>query len=1378
MKSRLTIHPRHGVTVLALWLLVEGSGLLAQQLRFDHLSLEHGLSQNTVNDVVQDRRGFIWVATQDGLNRFDGYDVVVYEHDPENPETPSHTWISAIHEDRGGWFWLMPQAAGTVDHFDPDTGRTRRYAHDPADPYSLSPNIHSAGVFYEDPDGHVWLATQDGPGLDKLDPDSGTVIRLAHDPEDPESLPGGQVTAILEDAKGTVWVATGGGLARRTTEAGETRERFAVYRHDPNDPSSLGTDRLSALYEDRGGVLWIGTEGAGLYRYDPRRDGFERPPQPAAAGDSAPSNTIPRLSPSSLMEIAPLLEDRAGRLWATTDAGLLTLEEDRQTYTYHRHRPTDERSLSHDSITALLEDSQGNFWIGTANGLNRISSDGVSFDRFVHDSSEPYSLAASLVHRLFEDRSGVLWIGTSTGGVDRLSPHKHVFKVYRPVAPGAPQLGADAVLAIHEDPAGSLWVGTHHNGLYRLTGDRRTVAERYFSNPGARNDLGHNWVMALHQDGDGRFWVATGGAGLAVVDPATQAVVQRFRHDPQDSSSLLNDFIWGLDDDPGGSLWLATSAGLNRLDPETGLAEAFVHDPEDPGSLNNNTIYVVYVDSTGTPWAGGIGLNRYQRDSGKFTRFVHDGQQPESLGNDIVLALFDDGAGHLWVGTAGGLDRMDLATRRFEHFSEEDGLASDMVLGILADHSGDMWLSTTGGLSRLDLETRTFTNYDTEEGLPSNDFNIGGRSITADGELFFGSVTGFVGFRPEEVQPFAVVPPVVLTAFRKFDRVEHFDVAPEDLDQIELSYKDNFFAFEFAALDYNHPSKHRYAYKLEGFDTDWIESDKRRYASYTNLDGGRYTFRVKGSNGDGVWNEDGAAIDLVIASPPWKTWWAYSLYGLVLAAALGGFVARQSRKVARERAINARLREVDRLKDEFLANTSHELRTPLYGIAGLAESLIDGARGELPQGARKDLAMMVASGHRLSHLVNDILDFSKLRHQSLELHRKPVDLHSLTEVVLTLSRPLVGAKPLELENAVPEDSPSVDADENRLQQILHNLVGNAVKFTETGSVRVIARSQGDSLFIGVEDTGIGVPPEQQERIFKAFEQADASTEREFGGTGLGLAVTRRLVELHGGRLWVQSEAGEGSTFYFTLPVADTNQGAAQPTLAVLPGPEDQTLAESPTVEPRAIARPEAALGRARILVVDDEPINRQVLSNYLANEDFELELAASGGEALQLLEKQTFDLVLLDVMMPKMSGYEVCRRLRERSALEELPVIFLTAKNQPSDRVIGLEAGANDYLAKPVIKSELLARVRTHLDLLRVHRHLEERVAEKISEIKVLEGLLPICAACKKIRDEDGRWNELEIFIDRHSEARFSHGICPDCHSQYYAARAADSGLS
>ncbi len=406
---------------------------------------------------------------------------------------------------------------------------------------------------------------------------------------------------------------------------------------------------------------------------------------------------------------------------------------------------------------------------------------------------------------------------------------------------------------------------------------------------------------------------------------------------------------------------------------------------------------------------------------------------------------------------------------------------------------------------------------------------------------------------------------------------------------------------------------------------------------------------------------------------------------------------------------NENLKELDKLKDDFLSNTSHELRTPINGIIGIADSMIDGAAGPIPQKAIENLSMIVLSGRRLSNLVNDILDFSKLKHKNIELQIKPIEIKVVTDVVLTLSRPLIGNKKIELLNSISEDL-VVDADENRIQQILHNLVSNAVKFTEQGIIEISASIQGDYLMITIADTGVGIPPEKLHRVFTPFEQADGSISREYGGTGLGLSITKQLVELHGGEIHIQSALKTGTQVSFSLRLSKETilEHTSDVTAMLSRVRNSQPIEISIEKEELLTELPLDVASQSReqfhILIVDDDPINLQVLENQLSLENYAITRAQNGQEALDAVNSGTpFVIILLDIMMPKISGFEVCRIIRETHPANQLPIIMLTAKNQVSDLVEGLQAGANDYLTKPFSKGELLTRIKTHIQLSRIN---------------------------------------------------------------------------
>ena len=1300
-------------------------------LRFDRVTVEDGLSGGDIYAIHQDEQGFIWLATSDGLNRFDGHAVKVYKNDPEDPGSLSDRAVLSIYSDSTGTLWVA-MAYGGLERYLRSSDSFAHHRHDPADAASLSDDtVHALA---EDAAGDLWVDT--GVGLDRRRRETGVFEHYRHDPADPRSLRGGAVSSLCVGPSQTLWVGTDGGLHQLDSDGG-----FRHFGHDPADPRSLGDDEIWAIREDADGRVWIGTP-VGLDRLDPA------------------SGLVKRF----------------------------------------RHDPADPRSLSDGEVFALLIDQRGALWAGTASGISVLDRESGTFDRHIQDLVDPRSLSNSFVISLFEDRTGVLWIGTSDG-VSRYDTRRDGFVTYRRQNGKNPTLSGADVWSVVEDRDGELWIAWGAFGLDYFERESGRVVH-YRHDPADPESLPPGPTATVFEDRAGVIWVGSYGGGLSRLERAAAQPdsdrdrFARFRHDPADPASLSNDFVKRLFEDRAGGFWVLTLRGLNRFDRKTGKVRRFPARPGDPPSLAEAELSSMAEDRRGRLWIGSFSHGLYRLDpesaasaSGRFRQFVHDPQDPGSLGPGQVISLFVDRSGTLWVGTDSGLDRWHAERRRFDHLREKDGLPRGVIRGILEDDSARLWISTNQGLIRFDPASGAVRNYDAHDGLQSNAFSSEAEFKSPSGELFFGGWRGLNAFFPDRIVDDPHPPPVVLTDLRLFNR----SVQPRERDpdsplersileasELTLTHRDYVFGIEFAALHYGAPSENRYAYQLQGLDPEWIETDaSRRFVQYSNLASGRYVFRVKASNKDGVWNQRGASIDIRVLPAPWRTWWAYVSYAAVLVALISSYVRRQrlelqreQQDAKRERRINARLREVDRLKDEFLTNTSHELRTPLYGITGLAETLVDGAAGEVPEAVKANLSMIVASGRRLSHLVNDILDFSKLRHRSLELDLRAVDLRPLVEVVLTLSRPLVGSKDLQLLNSVPADLRPVEADEERLQQILHNLIGNAMKFTESGTVEVSAAVAEDPagdqrLRVLVRDTGVGIPKDKQERIFDAFEQGDASVEREFGGTGLGLAVTRELVELHGGTIEVESTTDAGSTFTFTLPIASGETAAPGPPLGTA-----ITTLEPAAIEAAAEARPPAA-GRtwhegARILVVDDEPVNRQVLRNYLTIERFDLTLASSGDEALRLLEEQTFDLVLLDIMMPKVSGYEVCLRLRQKHPLADLPVIFLTAKNQDSDVVAGMSLGANDFLTKPISKDRLLARMRPHLDLLHVHRNLEQLVEEKVSEVKVLSGLLPICAGCKKIRNDEGYWAELEVFIDQHSEAEFTHAMCPDCVEQYY----------
>jgi PAS domain S-box-containing protein len=835
--------------------------------RFTHLTSEQGLSHNAVKCILQDSQGFMWFGTQDGLNRYDGYTFTVYRHLRSDPNSLSNSTITALYQDRSGTLWI-----GTVMGLDSFAGGAASFIHYPA-------VAEQVGAIYEDATGILWIGTA-GSGLFRYDRAAGQFTQYTHDPANSNSLSDDDVMAIYEDSSGTLWVGTAYGGLNAFDRA---TERFTRYHHDSADPHSLSYDQVTTIYEDDSGVLWVGT---GSY-YEVEVGGlnvFDRTPGHASEGGAYAS--------------------------------------ERGTFTRYLHDPHNPHSLSNNHVRAIYEDQTGILWIGTDDGLNIFDRTTDSFVGYHHDPLNPRSLGDSPITVIYEDRAGTLWFGTDGAGVSKYARVKEKFARYQPDPLDPNSLSGAEVGALDEDHTVTLWIGIQGGGLDSL--NRATGRFTHYSHdPDDPHSLGHDHVKALYEDHEGVLWVGT-NQGLDRLDRAT-GQFWHYVHDPDDPSSLSPGAVKAILEDHTHTLWIATEepGTLNRFDrttehaseggayaSERGAFTRYEYDPANPdGFINTYGVRAIYEDRAGDLWLGTYnGLVHFDRTTEKFTRYRHDPDDVHSLSHDFVWSIYEDPGGTLWIATAGGLNRFDRATGRFTVYTIEDGLANDNVMGILADGQGNLWLGTDGGLSRFDPQTETFRNYDVSDGLVSNEIMLGALHQSKSGEMFFGTLDGFNAFYPAKVKDNAHIPPIVLTAFRKFDEVVELDAPLSEAEEITLSYKDNFFAFEFAALDYTDSAKNQYAYQLEGFDEDWIYCGPRRYASYTNLPPGEYTFRVKGSNNDGIWNETGRVLGITITPPFWQTWWFRGLAAAIVLGVASAALGARMRYVAVLRESEERFR--------------------------------------------------------------------------------------------------------------------------------------------------------------------------------------------------------------------------------------------------------------------------------------------------------------------------------------------------------------------------------------------------------------------------------------------------------------------------------------
>ena len=1025
----------------------------------------------------------------------------------------------------------------------------------------------------------MWLGTQEG--LNRYDGKSFLIIEA--EPDNPAGLPSDWVLALLEDRRGDIWVATQhGGLARWRRET----DTFVIYRHDPDDPGSLAENLVWALLEDDAGQLWVGTDHSGLDRLDPATGRFEHfrhdPDDPGSLADD---------------RVRAVYQDREGEIWvATLGGGLDRLERESGTFEHLRHDPEDPTSLGDDEVRSIVQDQDGYLWVGTLDGLYRLDPAAGTFQRQILDPADPHSPGGNRIRVMMEDRDQRLWIGTDQGLYLR-DRGKAGFVHYRHQAGDPTSLGADQLTAMWQDSGGVLWFGTQPGGVSKW--DPRTWS--FNTDPAGQSELGSPNVLAFAEEGrflwvgtgsglsrmdrvsgegehfrydakdpdslsddrvaallrtrDGTLWVGTLAGGLDRFVPSRRGF-DHFRHDPERPDSLASDRVICLYEDRQGAVWIGTlGGGLDRLDPARGTFSHFTHDPDDPHSLSDDRVSAITEGDGEMLWLGtfGGGLNRLDRRTGRVLRFRHDPEDQASLSNDNVLDLHREPDGTLWISTQVGLNRLagiDPETGRgvFRRHLQPDGLPSDFVYGIERDDDGGLWLSTNRGLSRLDLATERFDNYDESHGLQSAEFNFGAHLRGGGGELFFGGISGYNVFYPDRIQRNTSVPPVVLTGFSKLNRPVELDRPIFDLDEIELSYEDRFFTFEFAALDYTSPSKNLYRYQLEGFSDAWIDLGNRGRVTFTNLNPGRYTLRVQGSNNDGVWNESGLAVAIVVPPPYWQTWWFRLLLLASATALVFLFIALRTRGIRRRNALlqavvaertseleeaQAQLVRKERLAvlGELAGSVAHELRNPLGAIKNSAYFLrLTRALGEGK--AQEHLGLIEREIDRSNGIITELLDFGRSPQPTFRRLR-------LGQVVEAALAAVALPDNVTLEKTPCDEVLEVKIDPDQIERILVNLVRNAAQaMRDGGRIEVDCASRDGKAVVTVADTGPGIPAEDLKRIFEPLFTGKAK------GIGLGLPVSLRYATLNNGGIEVESREGEGATFRLVLPLAAGDETAA------------------------------------------------------------------------------------------------------------------------------------------------------------------------------------------------------------------------------------------
>jgi len=1212
-------------------------------LIFEHITVDQGLPENSVRALLQDRWGFLWLGTMNGLVRFDGYEMKVFSPTPGDTTSFGGRTVLALHEDEDGDIWI--------------------------------------GTFLR--------------GLWKYDGRRGTFhqVDLGRDGETrPEA---DRVNDVNEDAQGRLWVAMTYGLASIDRATGEVVWHDAVLPEE--DPGGQPLALTRVIPDDRGRI-WCASEYHGVMIYEPDSGRVRR---------LVHHPDLPRSLPD--MTAYDILQTDDGKIWIATGDGLALWQEATGDFiTYRAGGPGAHPSA--DLMVRLRTDDRGLLWIGAATGLYVFDPETHRFRLFTHHYDQPTSPVNGPVLSLMFDRSGILWAGSWHAGLNKVNPRSGSFRTttFGPPTGTSGGLSVDALL---EDEDGALWVGT--GDTTAGTGEGALFRRAAPGEPFVRiqPDPGQpalSAVRRLFQDRDGSVWVGTyrglwrwADGRLARLDLGTGP----------DANLLSRTNVRDVVRDAEGLYWISTWNGLFRWDPATGELGHFRHELLEPHSISSNELTLIHIDHAGRMWVGtdARGLNLYRSDDKGFQRFF----APER-GLETVSDLVESPSGDLWLASFSGLVRFDPATGTTEVFGRAQGLPNDQVVSMQEDDQGRFWLSTGYGLARFDPRTRQVRSFDVLDGLPDNEVKFASLR-DARGILYFGGRTGLVSFDPDGFESSTYEPPVVITAVSVADTVlrpgpdSPLPALPHRTDRLVLKHDQNLIAVGFAALDFARPDQNHYRYRLEGLDQDWRDPGEARRASYTNLAPGTYTFRVQGTNRDGIWSPHEASLQIRILPPWWRTWWAYVLYVLAVLGVVWVILRqivqreRMRAKLDLQRAEAAQLHELDDLKSRFLTNITHEFRTPLTLIK--APLLRLQAEQEGPQDGR--IATMIRNADRLEHLIDQLLDLSRLEAGRLPLHWQRGDCWDFLRTFLAGFESLAAQRQIGFRAEIPAGTCIAWFDEDVAEKLIGNLVSNALKYTPDGGRVTVAASVADTsaprpvprfgrrsletatasarqVTITVTNTGSYIPPHERPRIFDRFYQAATG-----GGSGVGLALVKELTEWMGGTIDLDSSPVTGTVFTAVLPAFEHHPEEG-PDAHPQPDEADE---EAPARVPEDAddqASPED--DEPRILVVEDHAELRDFIQEDFSPE-YRVLAAANGREGFATAVAEIPDLVLSDIMMPEMDGFELCRRLKEDERTSHIPIILLTARSEAENRHKGLRLGADDYVAKPFDGEDLRLRI-------------------------------------------------------------------------------------
>jgi signal transduction histidine kinase/ligand-binding sensor domain-containing protein/DNA-binding response OmpR family regulator len=1207
-------------------------------LSFDYFSQKDGLPNNQIQCIFQDRKGWIWIGTNQGLSRFDGYRFLNFIHNPEDTTSLSGSLVRVIFEDNRGNL-LIGTENGGLNVFDREK---ERFLH----PYKSHPEFKSKEV---------------------------------------------SVNSIMEDTAGNLYIGTDQDLIK--VDIGGHLGKVIPFT-DTQTMSFTGSF-IRSVQADNSGNLWLGTSN-GLFLYHPDSNFIESIPIPIANEQSG--------------EILDIFKDDDGLLWiGTYSNGLIIMDPVTKSFRHLRLNPNYERT---ETIRTISKGILGDYWIGTRGGMYVYSKTRGVTGFFRHDNRDNRSLANNSVLDIFHDARGETWIGTR-GGLNLLAKSKQVFRNFGALPNDENYLNSSTIYAFWIDDKERIWVGTEDGGV-NIYDPQKGTFEYLMTQDKSANSISQNCIKALLNDGKGNLWIGTFWGGIDVLNLKT-GKISHYQHSPDNKQSLIDNRVWALSLDDQGGIWAGTSAGVDRFDPET---KSFIHFSK---LAQNRLVNWISVDSDKNIWLGTSDeVIIYNPDNENIIRY-----------NEHSRSFLEDSRKRYWIATNDkGIVLFNKSEGPVKYFGEHEGLSNNQALCILEDNYHSLWISTSNGLSEFDTEKNKFRNFSSRDGLRNDQFTYGAAYKTSNGELLFGGISGFNVFNPRDILTNDIHIPIVFTELRIFNRIipvgdEKDAVLKKSISETShliLKYDQNVFTLEFAALDFINSSSTMYSYYLEGFDKGWNEPSISRTATYTNLNPDNYILRIKRILPGNLADDEELILNITVQPPFWMTWWFRSLIVLIIVA-LGYSLIRfiiNREKIKHElvfEKIKARnLHELDMLKLRLFTNISHEIRTPLTLILGPLGKLISKKvpEEEIPS----YLAMVYRNTRQLDRLINQLLDFRKLETGNLKLELIQDDMVSLVSEVVLSFQEYAKENRINLEFRTLKKKIVSVFDPDKVETILNNLISNALKYTGEGGIvtvqlsLVFAPDDEDSLNnlpekqyieISVKDSGKGISATNIDRIFTRFFRVDS--DRESSGTGIGLALVKELVKLHRGNIAVLSQPGKGSRFTVHLPYEmEVPEEISRLTEETVPD-------KSPGINRNNLTDefPEESNAQIMLIVEDNSDVRYFIRSHF--NTVYTIYEANNGQEGWDLAVKIIPDVIISDILMPDVDGYEFCKRIKKDERTSHIPVLLLTALHSKENEIHGLSCCADDYITKPFDISILQNKIE---NILQTRRSLKEKYTREI----------------------------------------------------------------